>query len=112
MLADPFNILYHISGVCFNYVVAQNAFQYGFRSIVCLVWFIYTGNFESVLENYGDVFSKSRRIEMTSLPELGLSEALLNFRITLSLSAVPVNSVMLRHSFSASFLFYHLSCSF
>jgi len=42
------------------------------ESIVCLVSCIYTGNCESVLENYGDVFSRSRRIEMTSLPQLGL----------------------------------------
>lgn len=72
MLADLFNVFSHVSWVCFNYVVAQNAFQYGFRSIVWLVSRIYTGNCESVLENYGDVFSKSRRIEMTSLPQLGL----------------------------------------
>lgn len=36
MLADPFNVFSHISWVCFNYVVAQDAFQYGFRSIVWL----------------------------------------------------------------------------
>lgn len=36
MLADPFNVFSHISWVCFNYVVAQNAVQYGFRPIVWL----------------------------------------------------------------------------
>lgn len=34
MLADPFNVFSHISCMCFGYVVAQNAFQYGFRYIV------------------------------------------------------------------------------
>lgn len=33
---------------------------------------IYTGNCASVLENCEDVFSKSGRIEMTRLPQLGL----------------------------------------
>lgn len=71
MLADPFNVFSHISWVSFNDVVAQNTFHYGFRSTVWLLSYIYTGNCASVLENYEDVFRKSR-IETTSLPQLGL----------------------------------------
>lgn len=66
------NVFSHISWVCFNYVVAQNDFQYGFRSIVWLVSCIHVSKSESILENYGKVFGKRRRVEMSSLPQLGL----------------------------------------
>lgn len=53
MLTDLFNVDVRVSWVRFVYVVAQNDFQYGFRSTILLIQCIYTGNSESLFENYG-----------------------------------------------------------